>query len=55
MVGFWLMLFADRRGILGGPSYLSSFDADLQVVIAAWDSLPEAIRKAMSTLVRAGE
>jgi len=30
---------------------VSSFDADLQGVIAAWDGLPAAIRKATLALI----
>jgi hypothetical protein len=30
---------------------VASLDADLQQVIAAWDSLPEAARKAISLIV----
>lgn len=33
------------------PHFLASFDADLQRVIAAWDDLPVAIRRAIDALV----
>jgi hypothetical protein len=37
----------------GGPEchFLSSLDADLQRVIAAWDGLPAAMRRAMIALL----
>lgn len=34
---------------------LTTFDADLQSVIVAWGSLPEAIRRAITGLVRSQE
>jgi hypothetical protein len=37
----------------GGPNchFVASLDADLQRVIAAWDGLPEAIRRATLALI----
>jgi hypothetical protein len=35
----------------GGLNCLSSLDADLQCVIAAWDGLPAAIRTATLALI----
>jgi hypothetical protein len=37
----------------GGPDchFVSSLDADLQAVIAAWERLPTAIRKAITALL----
>ena len=39
-----------HSGRLNCP-YLASLDADLQRVIAAWDGLPDAIRKAVLALI----
>jgi hypothetical protein len=44
---------AARALYVGSPNCpgLASFDTDLQQVIATWDGLPDAIRKAVTALV----